>query len=112
MNLTLDTFVYGTGWACIIAGTFFLLTAAVGLWRMPDFFTRLHPAGVGDSMGVPLVLLGIALLHPFGLVTIKIILLMGFATYTAATACHALAKAALLDKKKPMAKIENRKKGR
>jgi multicomponent Na+:H+ antiporter subunit G len=88
------------GYFCLLAGAFFLLTSAVGLWRMPDFFTRLHPAGVADSMGIPLILIGITLLSPIGIITVKILLLLIFALYTSATSCHALAKAALLSKEK------------
>ncbi|MCB2081609.1 MAG: monovalent cation/H(+) antiporter subunit G [Rickettsiales bacterium] len=83
----------------MIVGTFFIFTGSLGILRMPDFFTRLHPASMGDSMGLPLILIGIALHTPFGLVTAKILLLLLFSLVTSSTASHALAKAALLDMK-------------
>lgn len=85
------------GKGLMLVGTFFLLTSALGLVRFPTFFTRLHPAGVADSAGAPLVLLGIALQFPLGLITFKILLLLIISMVAAATACHALAAAALLD---------------
>jgi multicomponent Na+:H+ antiporter subunit G len=75
-------------------GAFFLLTSAVGVLRFPEFFMRLHPAGIADSLGAPLMLLGMALQFPLGLVTLKILVMIVFALIAAATACHALAKAA------------------
>ena len=95
------------GKVLMAAGTFFLLTSVVGLVRFPDFFARLHPAGIADSAGAPLVLLGVALQFPLGLVTLKVLLLILIALVTAATACHALAQAALPNKK-PAAKKRKR----
>ncbi len=83
----------------MVVGGFFLLTSAVGLVRFPTFFTRLHPAGIADSAAAPLMLLGVALQFPLGLVTVKIILLLVISMVAAATACHALAASALLDEK-------------
>jgi multicomponent Na+:H+ antiporter subunit G len=83
----------------MVAGGFFLLSSAVGLVRFPTFFTRLHPAGIADSAAAPLMLLGVALQFPLGLVTVKIILLLVISMVAAATACHALAASALLDEK-------------
>lgn len=83
------------GYGCMIIGCFFILTSAVGVLRMPDFYSRLHPAGVGDSMGAPLLLLGVALQSGFTLLTLKIIVLALFFLITSPTSCHALAKAAI-----------------
>ena len=40
-------------------GSFFALTGAVGLLRMPDFYSRLHPAGKSDSMSQLCFLMGL-----------------------------------------------------
>ena len=32
--------------ACLLAGAAFLLVGAIGLVRLPDFFTRVHATGV------------------------------------------------------------------
>ena len=86
--------LYIIGWVCLTAGALFVLIAAIGLHRMPDFFTRLHPAGMHDAVALPLVLIGLMLLLPFGVVWVKVVLLILFSLMTSATACHALAKAA------------------
>lgn len=80
----------------ILLGAFFSLTGALGILRMPDFFSRLHPAGVTDSLGVICVLAGLMLKVGLTLVSAKLLLLMLFLLLTSPTACHALAKAAYL----------------
>tara|TARA_B100001564_G_scaffold304477_1_gene273072 strand:+ start:121 stop:438 length:318 start_codon:yes stop_codon:yes gene_type:complete len=82
------------GYVLIAFGAFFVLSGAVGVVRMPDFFTRLHPAGVIDGIGAPLLFLGLACLHGWSLFSGKLILLVIFLLITAPTATHVLAKTA------------------
>ena len=79
----------------VIAGGFFLIVGGIGLVRLPDLFTRLHAAGVGDTLGVGLFVLGFMFLADFGIVTIKLALVLLFLLLTGPVATHALAKAAL-----------------
>ena len=97
------------GWGCMAAGSFFILSGAVGLLRMPDFFTRLHPAVMNDSAGLTLMLLGLLLLMPLGIISAKILLVILFSMITSSTAAHALAKAAIHSGVKPHLKEEERK---
>lgn len=83
------------------AGIFFVISAAIGMMRMPDFYTRLHPAGIMDSLGAPLILVGLALQSASGLEAMKLLLLIVFLMITGPTACHALAKAALVSGVEP-----------
>lgn len=89
------------GNVAIGAGLFFVVSAGIGMLRMPDFYTRLHPAGVMDSMGAPLILVGLALQSATLLAAVKMLLLIVFLMVTGPTACHALAKAALVSGVKP-----------
>ncbi len=82
-------------WLLLAGGSFFLLVGGIGLLRMPDFFTRLHAAGVTDTAGAGLMLFGLMLQAGFTLVTVKLLLALFFIVFTSPTACHALAKAAL-----------------
>ncbi len=45
----------------IFLGLFFLLTAVIGLNRLPDFLCKMHAATIADVVGCPCILLGIAL---------------------------------------------------
>ena len=41
-------------WVCLVAGGVFCVVGAVGLLRMPDFYTRMHAASVIDTLGAGL----------------------------------------------------------
>lgn len=88
-------------WICIGLGVFFAFTSAVGMHRFEELFTRLHAASITDAAALPLVFIGIALQYEFGLATLKIAFLIGLAMITAATATHALARAATISGHKP-----------
>ena len=79
----------------IIAGCAFCLIGALGLFRMPNFITRVHAASLIDSLGAILVLTGLALQAGFTIVTIKLVLILIFLLVTGPTAIHALVNAAL-----------------
>lgn len=91
LHLLLD----GLSWLFLLGGSFFCLTGAVGLLRMPDFFTRVHGAGVIDGLGCGMILLGLIFQAPTLLIAIKLILMFLFLIVTGPTAVHALAQAAL-----------------
>jgi multicomponent Na+:H+ antiporter subunit G len=79
---------------CFVLGGVFVLIGALGNLRLPDFFTRLHPAGVHDSLGIGLIILGAIFVFNKPIITFKLILLIVFMLFTGAVATHALAKAA------------------
>ena len=82
-------------WACIIAGAVFAIIGAVGMLRLPDVFSRMHGAGVIDTLGADLILVGLMFQAGFSLITVKLILIVIFLLYTSPTTTHALARAAL-----------------
>ena len=88
-------------WILIIAGSFFVATGGIGLLRMPDIFARPHAAGVTDTMGAGLILVGLMVQAGFSLVTVKLVLILIFFFLTGPTASHALAHAALLSGYRP-----------
>ena len=84
------------------AGVFFFATATIGLLRFPDFYTRMHATGKGDTLGAMLLLAGMALYNLHGgislasvLVSLKILFIALFISLANPTACHALTKSAL-----------------
>jgi len=82
-------------WACIVVGSVFAVIGAVGILRLPDVFSRMHGAGIIDTLGAGLILVGLMFQAGFSLVTVKLILIVVFVLYTGPTATHALARAAL-----------------
>ena len=47
----------------LLVGSVFALIGSIGIVRMPDVFTRLHAAGITDTLGAAGVLLGLSLIH-------------------------------------------------
>ena len=88
-------------WISIGIGSAFILVGGLGLVRMPDFFTRLHASSVADTAGAGFILLGLMLQAGLSLTTFKLVLIFVFLVFTAPTAAHALAHAALLDRVLP-----------
>jgi multicomponent Na+:H+ antiporter subunit G len=83
-------------WACLLAGSFFVIVGAIGLLRLPDFYTRIHAASMTDTMGAWLILIGLMFQSGLSLVTVKLILVLAFLVLTSPLAGHVLAKAAFL----------------
>lgn len=82
-------------WPCLVAGGFFSVVGALGLVRMPNFYTRMHAASVIETLGAGLILLGLALQAGLTLITAKLLIIGLLIFFTSPTATHALAKAAL-----------------
>lgn len=81
--------------AFVSAGVFFLVAGAAGLIRFPDFYTRMHASGKCDTLGVLLVLTGIACHEGASLTSAKILLIAAFIFVASPTATHAIARSAL-----------------
>ena len=90
MDMLLDV----SSWILIIGGCFFLLAGGIGMLRLPDFYTRIHPASLIDTLGVlaPLVALGLQV--GMEQVLFKLVLIVLFLMITLPTTTHALARVA------------------
>ena len=99
----------------LVTGLFFFTGGAIGILRMPDCYSRLHPAGKLDTLGSLLGLLGLALfnLHHFSLGTlltsIKIMLILVFVFLASPTATHAIVDAGVRAGLTPWTKGEERR---
>ena len=80
--------------ALMLAGAAFVLAGSIGVIRLPDFYTRLHAAGVTDTLGAELILFALILQSGFSLVSVKLALIGLFLFLTSPTATHAAANAA------------------
>ncbi|MBT3668160.1 MAG: monovalent cation/H(+) antiporter subunit G [Opitutae bacterium] len=91
-----------------IIGLIFFFGSAVGMIRFPDFYSRMHAAGKGDTLSTMLMLIG------FGLVTmedfsvgswllfVKLMAIVLFIYITSPTSTHALMRAAFEDEEMPL----------
>ena len=98
MNVWID----GLSWVFLIVGGAFCLIGAVGLLRMPDFYTRMHAASIIDTLGAALILLGLLLQAGLTLIAVKLFMLAVLIFFTSPTATHALARAAMVRGLKPL----------
>ncbi|MCX7771073.1 MAG: monovalent cation/H(+) antiporter subunit G [Proteobacteria bacterium] len=80
----------------IFLGVFFIVSASIGIVRLPDFYTRTHPAGKADTLGQIFVLLGLVIYEGFSLVSVKLLFIIGFILIANPTATHALVKSAYI----------------
>ena len=77
----------------LFLGVLFILVGSIGLLRMSDVFTRMHAAGVTDTIGAAAIILGLMLVAGWTIVLIKLLIVLLFLMLLNPTACHALARA-------------------
>ncbi len=78
----------------ILSGTFFAFVAAVGLWRFPDIYSRMHAASKAGTLGSGLVLLALAVHSGDTSTVTRALAGITFFLLTAPISAHLLAKAA------------------
>ncbi len=101
--------------ALIATGLLFFLGASIGLVRFPDFYTRMHAAGKGDTLSTLMIITGVAIYYlsqDFSwlkvLVALKIMSVGVFVGMTSPTSTHALMQAGYEDGIEPfLAKEED-----
>ena len=86
----------------ILVGSLSIIVGLLGVYRMPDFFTRLHAASIIDTLGAMLIVFGLIMHHGISIVSVKLFLILVFILITTPTAAHALAKSALHGNLKPV----------
>ncbi|TVR11179.1 MAG: monovalent cation/H(+) antiporter subunit G [Planctomycetota bacterium] len=77
----------------VVAGAFFMFTAAVGIVRMPDIYTRLHCSTKSATLGIGLILLSVAVASGEGAVWARAIAGIAFFMLTVPVGGHILARA-------------------
>ena len=98
MQLAIDI----ASWVVIALGSFFTIVGAFGLVRMPDLFTRMHAAGVTDTLGAGFLILGMILQAGLSLVVFKLVFILALFFFAGPVVTHALAQAALHEDIKPL----------
>ncbi len=81
-------------WVCLLIGSAFCLIGGIGMLRMPDFYTRGHAAGVTDTLGAGLILIGLVFQAGITIVSTKLVMVLFFLYVTGPTSTHALFKSA------------------
>jgi multicomponent Na+:H+ antiporter subunit G len=89
-------------WIFFVIGGAGVIVGAVGLVRFPDFYSRLHAAGITDTGGVVFMLLAMILQAPTWIVAAKLVFVGLFIFFTSPVSTHALGHAAWVGGLKPM----------
>lgn len=98
-------------WALFMLGAAGVVIGAVGIVRFPDFYTRLHAAGITDTAGAELILLGMMLQAPNWLVVAKLVFVGFFLFMTSPVSTHAIAHAAWIVGLRPMLGADLKREG-
>jgi multicomponent Na+:H+ antiporter subunit G len=97
----MDILIYYTSWLLLLCGAFFCAVGGLGILRLPDFYSRQHAAGITDTLGAALLLIGLILQAGLSLVGIKLVMILLFLLFTSPVATHTIAQAALQSGLKP-----------
>lgn len=76
----------------VLLGAIFSLLGALGVWRLPDAYTRMHSASKAGALGAILVLLGV-LCATGGQSWFAVLLAITVLLMTAPLAAHAISRA-------------------
>ena len=88
------------GYGMILVGFIAIFSGIIGLFRFPDFYTKIHAASVIECCGVPLSLSGLAFLQNNFVNSSKLLFAAMLILVLNPVSTTAVAKAALLSKEK------------
>lgn len=77
----------------LLAGSIFMLIAALGVLRMPDLLTRMHATTKAGVLGAGLTMVAVALHFGTEPVIAKAVAVIAFLILTAPVAAHAIGRA-------------------
>ena len=95
VNQALEPAFHVGGWIFLVTGSLFAVIGGIGLLRMPDFYCRIHAAGITDTMGAGRILGGLVFKAGISLVAVKLLIILFFMLVSNPTSTHALAQAAM-----------------
>ena len=100
------------GYLVILVGLFFMLIGSIGIIRLPDFFARTHAASLVDTVGIGVVVLGIAIIQGLHFNSVKVLIAGTFIMLTNPVAAHALARAAFEAGLRPWSRASDKQTGK
>lgn len=78
----------------LIAGSLFMLIAAIGVVKLQDVYMRMHAITKAASLGAILMLLAVVLWHPQWIVAIESFMVVIFVIFTAPIGTHMIGRVA------------------
>ena len=86
-------------WFLIFCGSFFIISGIIGLFRFPDFYSKLHGICVIESCALPLCFFGMAIMQENNNSSFKLFLIAILIFILSPAATHAISRAAWFFKK-------------
>ena len=78
----------------LIAGSLFMLVAAIGVVKLSDVYMRMHAITKAASLGAILMLAAVSIIYTQWIVWVEALMVVVFVIITAPIASHMIAKAA------------------
>ncbi|PTX20338.1 multicomponent Na+:H+ antiporter subunit G [Pontibacter mucosus] len=79
----------------ILSGAGFMLIASIGLLRFPDFYIRMSAITKGSTLGLGLILMGMAIYFNQPGILLKVLVIIAFTYITAPVAAHVIGRTAV-----------------
>lgn len=79
----------------VLIGCFFLLVVTVGIFRLPDAFSRLHLTSKSDPIGTVSILVAVAIYGGWSSDILRLIAIGALLVITSVTSSHAIGRSAL-----------------
>lgn len=78
----------------MLGGAIFFIASAIGMMRLPDFYTRIHASGNSETLGCMLSFIGLMIYEGATLTSLKIALVFIIVFLANPIGSHILSKAA------------------
>lgn len=83
-------FILGIGF--IITGLLVFVVQLVGVYKFKYILNRMHAAGMGDTMGISLCLIGTMFLYGWGFTALKVALIVAFLWLASPVSSHLISR--------------------
>ncbi|MDY5219637.1 MAG: monovalent cation/H(+) antiporter subunit G [Eubacteriales bacterium] len=80
----------------MLLGLFFEVSAVIGVFRFRYVLNRMHAAAMGDTMGIFLMLLGLAVANGLSMLSLKLMLLVLLFWLTSPVSSHLIGRLELV----------------
>lgn len=85
-------------WFLMVVGILLCAIGVLGVFRMPDLFSKQHSSGLVDTLGMLFITCSLAFRSGASFISLKIILLGALSAFLSAPIANALIKSAVINK--------------
>jgi len=90
--MTLEWIRFGITALLLCSGIFFFAAAALGVWKFGFIMNRIHASGVGDTLGLMLVILACIVSAGVTMTSLKLLLIVMFMWCSSPVSGHFMGK--------------------